>query len=83
MRVTLRPPASTMATVCLPKLAGLGGTVLWLDGEERRGYARRDYVCLSGVGSKASARVIVRGVPPTHEVWRTLDASDRDNKSRP
>ena len=60
MRVTLDAPANTLARVCLPKL-GLPGLEVTVDGMLTTGEAERDYVCVGGVGSKATERVIVRG----------------------
>ena len=70
MCVALRAPASTLATVCLPRL-GLPGLALLVDGVNTTGFAQRDYVCVAGVGSGAQARVISRGgvdaATPCHE----------------
>lgn len=59
--VTLQAPAGTLATVCLPKL-GLTSSTLLVDGKETKGYDRRDYVCVAGIGSGDKPRVVSRGL---------------------
>jgi len=51
--LVLRAPASTSATVCLPRL-GSPSTSLLIDGKTAAGYVQRDYICVPGVGSSAS-----------------------------
>ena len=60
MRVTLAAPASTLASVCLPKYQ-LAGAQLVVDGVATAGRAQGNYVCVDDVGSKAVPRVISRG----------------------
>ena len=64
MRVTITPPASTLATVCLPRF-GIDDARVQVDGRSVEGAVVRDYVCVAGVGSAAAPRVLVRGVVAT------------------
>ena len=55
----LRPPANTLAKVCLPKLGGASAT-LTVDGKPTEATPEGDYLCVDGVGSASTPRVIER-----------------------
>ena len=60
MRLTITVPASTFATVCLPRF-GIASVSLVVDGSKRVGRVQRDYVCVDKIGSKSEPRRISRG----------------------
>ena len=60
MRLTVDVPASTLATVCLPRF-GKASVSLVVDGATKVGRVQRDYVCVEKIGSKLEPRCISRG----------------------
>jgi len=57
IRLMLDMPASTHATVCLPKLGSAKATLM-IDGSEIAGFHQRDYTCVENIGSSATKRII-------------------------
>ena len=60
MRLTINVPASTFATICLPRFE-IRSVALVIDGATKIGRVQRDYVCVDKVGSKSEPRRISRG----------------------
>ena len=58
-KLTLSPPANTLAKVCLPTL-GIKSSTLTVDGKKAAATAHGDYMCVDGIGSSDTPRVISR-----------------------
>ena len=59
-KLTLATPANALARVCLPTLGDDKDLTLLLDAKPVSGALDGDYVCIDGVGSASSPRIIER-----------------------
>ena len=57
--LTLRVPANTHGTVCVPKLGAATATIS-VDGKPVAGYVDSDYICVDGVTGSSAPHVISR-----------------------